>query len=154
MRAASYIVNKAMQRYWRATRGLTLGAQAIVADDARRVLLVRHSYRPGWHFPGGGVEKGETVVEALTRELREEAAVHLSGPAELFGIYANFKAFPGDHVLLFRCHAWTQPVPPRPSREIVEHGFFGIDTLPAGTIEPVRQRIAEVFGGAPRAAHW
>jgi ADP-ribose pyrophosphatase YjhB (NUDIX family) len=47
------------------------------ADD--RVLLTQRSEDPGkgmWHFPGGAVEFGESMHDALTRELREE--LHLS----------------------------------------------------------------------------
>ena len=63
------------------TRPMTLGVRAVVIDRDEEVLLVRHGYVSGWHFPGGGVEVGETCMEALARELKEEANVALEGAA-------------------------------------------------------------------------
>lgn len=154
MIAADGLKRKVMQRYWRATRSLTLGAQGIVIDGQDRVLLVRHTYRAGWHFPGGGVEKGELAGEALARELREEAGVHLDGSPELFGIYGNFRVFPSDHILLYVCRAWSLPAPPQPTREIAEQGFFAIDALPPSLVDGARRRLREVFECAPRIETW
>ena len=145
---------RAMQRYWRLARGLTMGAQGVVLDGDNRVLLIRHTYRPGWHFPGGGVEKNETAIEAVTRELVEEAGVIVEARPRLFSIYANFNYFPCDHIALFVVRDWRQPSIPVPSREIAELGMFQPSALPEGTIEPVRRRLAEVLGGSPAAEMW
>src|SRR6516164_1380697 len=55
-----------LQRYWRWTRGLTLGVRGLVIDAERKVFLITHTYAKGWHLPGGGVEPGETLNEALS----------------------------------------------------------------------------------------
>lgn len=143
-----------MQGYWRLTRGLTMGAQGLVLDGQGRVLLIRHTYRPGWHFPGGGVEKNETILSALQRELAEEAGIVFEDPPELFGIYANFRLFPSDHVALFVIRRWRQPAAPRPNHEIAEHGFYAPQSLPEDTTEAVRRRLCEVLQGRPRDELW
>lgn len=145
---------RTLQTYWRASRGLTMGAQGIILDPQGNVILIRHTYRPGWHFPGGGVERNETIVSALKRELEEEAGVELAGAPELFGIYANFRAFPSDHIALFVVRHWRQARRPRPTHEIAEHGTFSVDNLPEGTINPVRHRLRELLEGTDRSETW
>ena len=143
-----------VQRYWRIQRGLTMGAQGIILDDVGRVLLIRHGYRPGWHFPGGGVERNEPVLEALRREITEETGVVATGTPDLLGIYTNFRSFPSDHIVVFIVRKWTQPTIPPPNREIAEQGFFDRHALPDGVIEPVRRRLAEVFDRVTRDEVW
>jgi 8-oxo-dGTP pyrophosphatase MutT (NUDIX family) len=116
--------------------------------------LIRHTYQSGWHFPGGGVEKNETVLAALSRELEEEAGITLLEVPELFGIYANFRAFPSDHIALFVVRRWRQPRIPKPNREVVEQGFFDPNAVPEATSAGTRRRIAEVLGHAPRTEQW
>src|SRR5690349_8540696 len=82
-------------------RGLSVGVRGLVWNEAGELLLIKHSYLPGWHFPGGGVELGETVHEAVARELREEGGVDLLAPPRLIGVFHNAKWTRGDHVAFF-----------------------------------------------------
>ncbi len=135
------------------TRAVTLGVRGLALDGAGRVFLVRHTYMPGWHLPGGAVDRGETAGDALLRELAEEGNLRASGPAELVGIYLNRRLASRDHVVLYRL-AVTQSAPRPPDREIAESGFFSLDALPDGTTPATRRRLAEHRTGTPPDAHW
>ena len=117
-------MQRGMHLYWRFARGMTLGVRALVIDGTGRVFLVKHSYIAGWHLPGGGVEPGETLMTALTRELREEGNIELGEQPALFGIYFNRRISRRDHVALYVVRSFHQSAPPQPNREIIEHGFF------------------------------
>ena len=90
----------------RLSRGKTLGVRVLAVDAEGRVLLVRHTYLPGWWLPGGGVDRGETLEAAAVRELREEAGLIAVGRPRLLSAHSNERFFPGDHVVLFRVDAW------------------------------------------------
>lgn len=148
-----------MLKRWRAIASdrsgrVTLGAQGIVLDQASRVLLVRHGYRPGWHFPGGGVEPGEKIEQALAREVFEETGVAVLGVPRLFGIYSNFEAFPGDHIALFIVERWRRARTPKPNLEIIEHKFFARDELPKNLTPGAGRRMSELFDGAAQSRTW
>lgn len=119
-----------------------------------QVLLVRHTYRPGWHFPGGGVEKNETIETALRRELQEEAGILIEGRPALFGIFSHHDQFPGDHIALYIIRNWRQPRVPPPSREIAEQGFFSPSRLPDGTHASTAARVNEIIEGRQPAEVW
>jgi 8-oxo-dGTP pyrophosphatase MutT (NUDIX family) len=140
--------------YWRISRGLTLGVRGLVIDPSGRIFLVQHTYVPGWHLPGGGVEPGETIFDALARELLEEGNIELLAPPELHGVYFNATVSRRDHVVMFVVRRFVQPEPPVPDREISAHGFFAPEGLPEDTSAAARARIAEVLERAPPSARW
>ena len=153
--ATARLITAMLRPFWRMRRGMTLGAQGAVIDGEGRVLLVRHGYRPGWFFPGGGVEWGETLETALLRELEEEVGVRLAGRAPLHGLFANFSNFPGDHIAVFTVRHWTrQPENYVQRGEIAEAAMFFPGELPGLTDAGTRRRIAEIFDGIAPSTRW
>ncbi len=133
---------------------MTLGVRGLVIDADHRIMLVRHTYVPGFYLPGGGVEPGETMADSLARELVEECGVHLVGEPELRAVYLNRRSSPRDHVALYVVRDFRYDGPRPPDREIAESGFFSLDSLPADATSATRARIAEVLGDAPLSPYW
>jgi len=140
--------------YWRIARGMTLGVRGVVLDGEDRVFLVKHSYVAGWHLPGGGVEAGETFLEALRRELIEEGRIELTDEPVLHGLFFNGHVSRRDHVAVYVIRQFRQDRLPKPNREIIDCGFYDVAALPAETTQGTRLRIAEVLDGKARIATW
>lgn len=151
---SAWFVKAILQRYWRLRRPATLGAQGIILNAQNEILLIRHTYRPGWHFPGGGVEFNETCEQALNREVLEETGVIIEQTPQLHGIFANFSSFPGDHIAVYIIQHWHQLNIPKPNVEIAEQDFFAYDNLPVGISYGTRARLAEIFDKVPRSSVW
>ena len=77
-----------------------VAAGGIIIDKKEQVLLVKSPHR-GWEFPGGQVENGENLLEAVKREIIEEANVEVEVQS-LIGVYSNVQshlAYDGKTVL-------------------------------------------------------
>jgi ADP-ribose pyrophosphatase YjhB (NUDIX family) len=140
------IRNFLVQAWFRFKRPMTLGARVIAIDSDGRVCLIRHTYTPGWHLPGGGVERGETCLQAAIKEAREEAGLIIeANDLQLVSIHANFDNFPGDHVTIFLTRNWVTGSTDN-ALEIAECAFFALNDLPLGTTGGTKRRLAELAG--------
>ena len=139
------------RRTWR-LRACTLGVRVIVLDG-ERVLLVRHTYAPGWYLPGGGVDRGESAEGAAVRELREEGGIAPHGRPRLHGF---FRHGPREHVAcyLVRGHERAAAENHELMREIAEAAFFPLDALPPDTTAATRRRIDEISAGQSPSIDW
>ena len=157
-RLIKHLSSRALMRLvrWRGLflAAMTLGVRGIVLDAEGRVFLVRHSYVGGWHFPGGGVEPGETVRQALARELAEEGNIVVDGELHLHSFYLNDRYSRRDHIATFVIRDFHQTMPREPDWEIIGAEFFSLESLPADTTMAVRQTLAEILEGAPVRETW
>lgn len=67
---------------------LVPGGSAIVANQEGRILLQRRTDNDLWALPGGTMEIGETLAEAVIREVREETGLDVV-PSRIVGIYSD-----------------------------------------------------------------
>ncbi len=133
------------------TRPLTVGVRGLVLDNRGRVFLVRHTYVPGWHLPGGGVEAAEPARAALARELREEGRVEVRGTPVLHGVFLQGRR---DHVVVYVVRDFAVRGARAPDWEIAEARFHALADLPENTSAPTRRRLREVLDGVPPAETW
>lgn len=153
-RFIEFVLQRVLHQYWRFQRGMTLGVRAVVIDASGRIFLVRHGYTPGWHLPGGGVETGETFVDALRRELVEEAQIRMTGEPALHGIFFNVAVSRRDHVAVYVVRGFEQTGVPKARFEITDVGWFAPDALPPDTTPGTTRRITEVLTGIPTTLVW
>jgi 8-oxo-dGTP pyrophosphatase MutT (NUDIX family) len=75
----------------------------VIVDDRGRALLVQRRDNGHWEPPGGVLESGETIPDALQREVLEETGIKIALPATLTGVYKNMTLL--IIAMVFRCEA-------------------------------------------------
>src|SRR5437588_5232967 len=111
-----------------------VAVSALIFDDGR-ILLAHRRDIDWWNLPGGGMEAGETVDEALRREVREETGLEVE-LEQLVGVYS--KPQKQEVVLAFRCRVTGGTL--QATEEIRESRYFTPSTLPENILPKHRQR--------------
>ena len=125
----------------------------LIQRENGEVLLLLHPRR-GWEFPGGQVEAGESLTEALAREVMEEAHVKIE-PIALAGIYSNTReskswfgegSIPTKVNMDFRCRYCSGA--PEVSEEHEAWGWFSPEEAEARITHPIyRVRFHNLIRG-------
>ncbi|MBI0300969.1 NUDIX hydrolase [Streptomyces sp. PRKS01-29] len=80
-----------------------MSVAGVIVDDAGRALLIKRRDNGKWEPPGGVLERGETIPDALQREVLEETGIKIALPATLTGVYKNMTGLIVS--MVFRCQA-------------------------------------------------
>lgn len=91
----------------------------LVRDKGDNILLIRHHKR-GWELPQGRVEEGENLVDALCREVREEAGIEIE-PGPLGAVWSLIS---GQPAIIFTFLGRYKSGDLHPSGDSVEAGWF------------------------------
>lgn len=147
-----------IQLYWKTRAFLlslfskrTVGARALVIQNDQ-ILLVKHTYMPGWCTIGGGVDAGESGLQALRRELKEEVGIDLQESPPILGFYYNYHQKRDDYVIVYICKKFSKKKVV--SREILEEEWFLFNELPHDISPGTKRRIEEYLGQRPPSDVW
>jgi 8-oxo-dGTP diphosphatase len=103
-----------------------LAVGAVAVDGEGRVLLVRRGHAPAqgrWSLPGGRVEAGERLADAVARELREETGLIALGVRGLLGVAELIS--PAAHFVVLNHAVDVDPAAPlRPGSDATDAGWF------------------------------
>ena len=118
-----------------------VGVSAVVFHE-QSVLLARRNKNPGrgqWSLPGGAVELGETLLEALSRELREEVSITIE-VGGLVGVFDRVIRDSDDrvryHYVIVDYWGFIASGQPRPGSDISEVRLVAIEEIETCGIDP------------------
>ena len=108
-----------------------LTVDGIIIEKGKILLIKRATspYKDYWALPGGFVELGETLEEAVAREVKEETGLETK-PVKLTGAYSDPKRDPRGHTITVAYLLRTISGNPKTTSEAKDVRLFALDNLP------------------------
>jgi 8-oxo-dGTP diphosphatase len=135
----------------RARRGLDyigVGVGAVIVDEGGRLFLARRgplarNERGLWEFPGGAVEFGERLVDALRREIAEEYGLEIE-VGELLDVNDHILPLEGQHWVSpsYLCRVKAGQASIQEPGKCSQIGWFALDELPTGLTQVSQADVA------------
>lgn len=146
-------------------RPVLLIASALIRRGTDVLLVQQRRQEPPrdyWSLPGGVVDPGELVTEAMAREVREESGLEVTDPGRLlYAVQHEKPAYGGPMIdFCFAVATWRGDVAPRDTDEIVEARFvppadaIALLQSAAGTADWYEPLAAALMDGAEAGALW
>ena len=146
------MINFSLNKF-RALFGIsTVGARALIINEENKILLVKHTYRKYWYIPGGGVKAGETVLQALARELKEEVGLTIQEEPKMLGVYFNRFQGANDYPVVYIITKFT--LQNTYSFEIEQTQWFPLKNLPLDISPGTLRRVKEYLGENKKMEQW
>jgi 8-oxo-dGTP pyrophosphatase MutT (NUDIX family) len=142
-RALLRIAHRVRKRWRRIARTQSAGVSVIALDGADRVFLVRHSYGSGrWSLPGGGLGYDEDPHACARREIAEELGCALADLALAAQFEETLHGAP-HRAWVFTARFAGEPRPD--GREVIDSGWFALDSLPPDLVSFADYRLRLAF---------
>jgi ADP-ribose pyrophosphatase YjhB (NUDIX family) len=138
-----------LERDYERALGVRSSVSAVIFDRRRRLLLQQRSDGGQWGLPGGAVEIGESVADAVAREVREETGLTVAA-RRIIGVYSDpglqVVRYPDGNVwhyvsVCFECVVRGGTL--TTCDETLALEWFALDALPATLLPNHRIRIRD-----------
>jgi ADP-ribose pyrophosphatase YjhB (NUDIX family) len=131
---------------------LRVGCSATIFDSSKqKILLTKRTDNGQWCLPGGGIDPGESAIEACIREVWEETGLHIQ-VKKLVGVYSNphqlIEYADGNrfHIIALNFEAELVGGELRISEETTEAKYYSLAEIETvDLMEHHRERISDVF---------
>ena len=120
------------------------GAYVLVTFNGK-ILLIKNSYKPGWTFPCGMVDRGESEIEGARRELFEEVGISCTlDDLTFLKEYLSKRGYKSDHQFFYHLSLKDEPKVTLDMREVIDFKWVTLEEIfLAETPDGVRSIVSE-----------
>ncbi len=134
----------------RGRHAVIVDVHAILLRDERILLGRRHQTEYAddlFHFPTGHLQAGESVVEGLVREIREELGVHRNSGSVRLAHVMHSASGTGRVAFFFVANDWVGTPSNQEPNKCSESAWFGWDDLPDQMVPYARVALGPIRSG-------